>query len=85
MSESIDCWLTFKSIFRGEGLKLTLFLVKNSRKEHWFLKIEVQLIYSVRISALQQSASVAHMYTFFFIFFSIMCYQSMLNIVTCAV
>ena len=85
MSGSIDCWLTFKSIFSGEGLKLTLFLVKNSRKEHWFLKIEVQFIYSVIISALHPSDSVVHVYTFFFIFFSIMFYHNTLNVVPCAV
>ena len=48
--------------------------------------IEVQLIYTVvLISAVQQSDSVIHMYTFFFILFSIMVYHRILNIVPCAV
>ena len=35
------------------------------------------------ISAEQQSDSVIHIYTFFFIFFSIMVYHRILNIVPC--
>ena len=43
------------------------------------------MIYSVvLISAVQQSDSVIHLYTFFFIFFSIMVYARILNIVPCA-
>ena len=46
--------------------------------------IEVQLIYNVvLISTIQQSDSVVHIYTFFFIFFSIMVYHRILNIVPC--
>ena len=46
--------------------------------------IEVQLIYNVvLVSGVQQSDSVIHIYTFFFIFFSIMVYRRMLNIVPC--
>ena len=37
------------------------------------------------ISAVQQSDSVIHIYTFFFIFFSITVYHRMLNIVPCAI
>ena len=37
------------------------------------------------ISAVQQSDSVIHMHTFFFIFFSIMVYHRIFNIVPCAV
>ena len=45
---------------------------------------EVYFIYSlVLTSAVQQSDSV--IYTFFFIFFSIMVYHSILNIVLCAI
>ena len=48
--------------------------------------IEVQLIYNVvLISAVQQSDSVIHIYTFFFIFFSIMVYHRILNIVPCVI
>ena len=47
--------------------------------------IEVQSIYNVLIFALQQSDSVIHIYPFFFIFFSIMAYPRILNIVPCAV
>ena len=56
-----------------------------------FLKIyfiEVWLIYNVvLISAVQQSDSVIHIYiyTFFFIFFSMMVYHRILNIVPCAI
>ena len=47
--------------------------------------IEVQLIYNVAlISAVQQNDSVIHIYTLFFIFFSIMVYPRILNIVLCA-
>ena len=47
--------------------------------------IKVQLIYNVvPISAVQQSDSVIHLYTFFFIFFSIMIYHRILSIVLCA-
>ena len=49
-----------------------------------FFLIEVWLIYNVvLISAVQQSESVIHIYTFFFIFFSIMVYPRTLNIVHC--
>ena len=53
----------------------------------FFLKIEVQLIYNVvLITAIQQSDSVIHIYTVFFkIFFSIMVYHRILNIVPCAI
>ena len=49
--------------------------------------MEVQLIYNVvLISAVQQSDSVIHIYTFFFkILLSIMVYHSILNIVPCAI
>ena len=48
--------------------------------------IEVELIYSVvLISAVQQSDSVIHVYTSFFIFFSIMVYPRRLDIVSCAI
>ena len=39
----------------------------------------------VLIFAVQQSDSVIHMYTFFFIFFSIMVYHRILNIFPCAI
>ena len=48
--------------------------------------IEVLLIYNVvLISTEQQSDSVIHTHTFFFIFFSIMVYHKTLNIVPCAI
>ena len=48
--------------------------------------IEVSLVYNVvLISAVQQSDSVILTYTFFFIFFSIMIYHRILNIVPCAI
>ena len=48
--------------------------------------IEVYLIYNVvLISAVQQSDSVIHIYTFFFILFFIMVYPSILSIVPCAI
>ena len=37
------------------------------------------------ISAVQQSDSVIHIYTLFFIFFSIIVYYRILNIVPCAI
>ena len=37
------------------------------------------------ISAIQKSGSIIHIYTFFFIFFSIMVYHRILNIVPCAI
>ena len=40
--------------------------------------------YAVLISAVQQSASLGHVGTFFFIFFSVMVYHRILNIVACA-
>ena len=44
------------------------------------------MIYNVvLISAVQQSDSVIHIYTFFFIFFVIMVYPRVLNIVPCAI
>ena len=43
--------------------------------------IEVELIYNAVISALQQSDSVIQTYTFFFIFFSMMIYLRILDIV----
>ena len=47
--------------------------------------IEVELIYNVvATSAVQQSDSVIHTYTFFFILFSVMVYPRILNIVPCA-
>ena len=62
------------------------FLMKfRTNETHHFLKIyftEVQLIYNVvLIPAVQQIDSVIHIYTFFFIFFSIMVYHRILNIV----
>ena len=51
-----------------------------------FYFIEVQLTYNVVfISAVQQSDSVIHIYTFFFIFFSIIFYHRILDIVPCAI
>ena len=51
-----------------------------------FYFIEVWLIYSVvLISAVQQSDSLTHIYTFFFIFFSTVVYHRILNIVPCAI
>ena len=56
-----------------------------------FLKTEVQLIYNVFISAIQQSDSVIHTYLYIYvysfkkIFFSITVYPRILNIVPCAV
>ena len=48
--------------------------------------MEVWLIYNaVLISAVQQTDSVIHMYIFVFIFFSIMVWHTMLNIVPSAV
>ena len=48
--------------------------------------IEVELIYNVVVvSGLQQSDSVIHIYTFSFIFFSIMAYYRILNIVPCTI
>ena len=52
--------------------------------------IEVYLIHNaVLISSLQQSDSVIHIYIhiywFFFILFSIMVYQRILNVVPCAI
>ena len=48
--------------------------------------IEVQLIYNVVLtSTIQQNDSVKHIYTFFFIFFSIMFYHRILNIAPCAI
>ena len=47
---------------------------------------ELLLIYNVvLISTEQQSDSVICIYTFFYIFFSIVVYQRMLNIVPCAI
>ena len=51
-----------------------------------FFSMEVQLIYNfVLASGVQQSDSDIHIYTFFFIFFSIMVYHRILNIVPCAI
>ena len=51
---------------------------------YFFFLVKVQLIYSVvLISAVQQSASVIHIYILF-IFFSIMVYHQLLNIAPCA-
>ena len=52
-----------------------------------YFLIDMQLIYNaVLISAIQQSDSVTHISTFFvFIFFSIMVYQPILNILPCAI
>ena len=48
--------------------------------------IELLLIYNfILISAVQQYDLVIHIHTFFFIFFSIMVYQKILNIVPCAI
>ena len=47
--------------------------------------MEVQLIYNVvLVSGVQQNDSVIHTYTFFFIFFSIMVYHRIVNVVPCA-
>ena len=62
--------------------------VKHALKIYFilFYFIEVQLIHNVvLISAVQQSDSVIHMYTFFFILFSIMVYHRILNRVPCAI
>ena len=59
--------------------------VSSAFKKFYF--IDVYLIYNVvLISAIQQCDSVTHtyIYTFFFIFFSIMVYLRILNIVPCA-
>ena len=56
------------------------------RSEGFFILIEVSLNYSVvLITAVQQTDSVIHIYTFIFIFFSIMVYYRILNIVPCAI
>jgi len=47
--------------------------------------IAVWLIYNVFASSAQQSDSVLHMYTFFFIFFSTVIYHRILNTVPCAI
>ena len=47
--------------------------------------MDIYLIYNVPISAVQLSDCVIHMYTFFFIFVSIMVYRRILNVVPCAV
>ena len=39
----------------------------------------------VLISVVQQSDSVTHIHTLFFVFFSVMAYHSILNIVPCAI
>ena len=54
------------------------------KSTYLFKKIEVWLTYSVLIFAVQQSASVKHIYTFL-IFFSIRIYLRVLNIVSYAV
>ena len=44
------------------------------------------MIYNVvLVSGVQKGDSVIHLYTFFFIFFSIMVYHRILNIVSCAI
>ena len=51
-----------------------------------FSFIEVYLIYNVvLVSAVQQSDSLIHIYIYIFIYFSIMVYQRILNIVPCAI
>ena len=51
----------------------------------FFFLVQEELTYNVVIiPAVQQSDSVIHIYTFFFIFFSIMVYHRKLNIVSCA-
>ena len=51
----------------------------------FFFLIEMQLIHNVvLISFVQQSDSVTHIHTFFFVSFSITAYHSILNIVPCA-
>ena len=72
--------------------KLHMFCINQSfytiQSQFPFLKnfIKVQLIYSViLISTIQQSDSVIYTYTFFFIFFPIMVYHRILNIVPCAI
>ena len=58
---------------------LIIFLIKN-------ISIEVWLNYNVvLIAAVEQSDSVAHMYTFFLIFISTMVYQRILNIIPCGI
>ena len=54
----------------------------------WFFKfilLKYSWFYNILISAVQQSDSVIHRYTFFFIFFSIMVYPRILNIAPCAI
>ena len=47
--------------------------------------IEVELIYNVvLVSGVQQSDSLIHIPTFFFVFFAIMVYHRIFNIVPCA-
>ena len=61
------------------------FLHGDSFKKKTFFFIEVSSIYNVvLISAVQQNDSVIHIHTFFLIFFSIMVYHRILNIVPCA-
>ena len=52
-----------------------------------FISIEVYFIYNVLISVVQQSESYIYIYRYicFFIFFSIMLYHRILNIVPCAI
>ena len=52
----------------------------------FFFFIDVKLNYNVvLITDIQQSDSVIHIYTFFFIFFSIMVYHRIFNVVSCAI
>ena len=52
---------------------------------NFFNCIEVELIYNVLISAVEPSDLVIYIYIYFPIFFSVMVYHSILNIVPCAV
>ena len=68
-------------LYLPQYLVLTHFILQ---KDNFLLLIEVQLIYSFElISAVQQTDSVIHIYTFFFVFFSIIVYHRILNIVIC--
>ena len=73
------CCHIFQFWREAGNLIFFLFLKKN-----YF--IEVELVYNVvLISGVQQSDSVIHICTFFFIFFSVMVHHRILNIVPCAI
>ena len=75
---SYSVWSTSPRNMWGES--------REARNSLYLFIIEVELIYNVvLLSAVQQSDSVIHTYTFIFISFSIMVYHRLLNIVPCAV